>query len=184
MYTKHISLFRAITLLAFCSIVNATESVPSPTKLEVTLRQMGSVIASEVELGTISTSKAELGISEISVKTGQGDVLKGIKIHLSDISSSDVVFLESERVSIFIQELKEIGNCQRHSACVGYFGIARCRPSQPEPQAYCLENYKISESDYGTLIRTPKGWFKLNQILATTLIEVVNQYGKSSDGGT
>ncbi len=184
MCTKRILFFGVFTVLAFCSIVNAAESISSPTKLEAAMMQTNSVVTSEIELGAISTSEANFKVSEISIKTEKGNVLNGIKIYLSNSDGSEDVFLESESVPLLLKELEEIGNCRRYSACDGYFGIARCRPSQSEPQAYCLENYNISNSDFGTLIRTTSGWYKLNQVLPAFLIEVVSRFGNSNNDGT
>lgn len=194
MYTKQLSPFLLmIVMLVSSALLNAADSIPSPTKLEVELgRSDSSSVASEVNLGEVSTPEVKLNISEVSIKTKSGKVLSGIKIELfsrngscifsgcTETGSTDTVLLDSELVPLFLEELKEIES--RNVG--GYFGVARCRPSQSVPQAYCLESFKIDESDFGILVRTPQSWFKLNQVPASDLGKIINRYGKSGDGGT
>lgn len=171
-------------ILTLMSVAHAAESIPTPTKLEAALAQPGAVVETEIELGQVSSSGVEFAVYEVTVKAASGEVLNGIKIHLTNPSGSEDVFLESERVPLLLKELQEIENCKLYYSCEGYFGIARCRPSQPEPQAYCLENFNISETDFGTLFRTPTGWFKLNQVSPNALIDVVSRYGSSKNDGS
>ena len=193
MYTKQLSPFLLmIVMLISSALLNAADSIPSPTKLEIEMARSDSSVTSEVKLGEVSTPEVKLKISEVSVKTKSGNVLSGIKIELfssngscifsgcKETGSTDTLLLNSELVPVFLEELKEIES--RNVG--GYFGVARCRPSQPVPQAYCLESFKIDESDFGILVRTPQSWFKLNQVPPSDLGKIINRYGKSGDGGT
>ena len=193
MYARKISLYlQVVLLLVFSVCLNAEESVPSPTKLELALELPDSSVTNEFKLGEVSTPKAKIIISEVSVETRNGEALSGIKIYLSSSDGScifsdctesgdtDIIFLDSELIPLILGELKEVGS--RNLG--GYFGIARCRPSQLVPQAYCLESFVLDESDFGTLIRTPRTWFKFDGLPPSDLGQIINRYGKSSDSGT
>ena len=190
-HARRISFYpQLILLLVFSASINGAESVPSPTKLERAWNLPNSKMKSELKLGEVSTSTTRMTISQVSVETVGGETLSGIKIYLnssigacifsgcSESGDTDLVFLDSEFVPQILAELKEVES--RNLS--GYFGIARCRPSQPVPQAYCLESFVINETDFGILVRTPKAWFKFTEVLPRDVGEIISRY--SSKGGT
>ena len=186
MFIRKISVYlQMILLLVFSSLANGAESVPSPTKLELAWGLPDSSKRSEFKLGEVSSSKAKMIISEVSLESANGEALSGIKIYLNssngscifsgctDSGGADIIFLDAKAVPLILEELKEIGSRKRG----GYFGIARCRPAQPVLQAYCLESFLIDETDFGILLRTPKAWFKFTGVLASDLGEIISRYG-------
>ena len=148
------------------------------------MTQPGSVIASEVELGSFSAPESEFRVSEVSIKTGDGAVLKGVKLQASNPTASDAVLLESERIPQLIQELEEI---EQESECAGMciHGIARCRPSQSERQAYCFGYIYSSDGEHhGTLFRTANHPFQLNEVMPADVIEALKRYSNIETDGT
>lgn len=175
---KNFSLMVALWLTCVSNVFGA-ESIPAPTAMQKILESADSVMISSKPLGELETDDSSIVFTSVTVRLDDDVIQEGLKINLSNRVGSEYVGLEAKLVSNFLAELAEIGRCEQFSACGGYFGIARCRPSQPEPQAYCMENFSFSETEYGVLFRTPINTYRLVQVKPSDLIELVNSFDKT-----
>ena len=107
----------------------------------------------------------------IGVEKSNGERVRGVKISLRNSMSSDEIYVTEDLLSNFQNELRQLehtrrwaGKCRAKVRCV--HGIARCRPSQFETQAYCPGRFSTSGSEEGFILSTPRNTFSFPSVSA------------------
>lgn len=149
-------------------------SVPEPTQLHAVATAAGSELVWSEALGDIKSDDAIAEISAIEVERPNGDQVRGVKIALENSTTSDHVYITDSLLGSFRDELQELentrqyyGKCQAKYRCV--HGIARCRPSTTEKQAYCPGRYSTPNSEGGFVLSTPRNSFSFPSVDASQL---------------
>jgi hypothetical protein len=147
-------------------------SVPEPTQLHTAAESDGSVLVWSEILGEINSADSTATILAIDVEVPDGERSRGVKISLRNSTSSDQIYVPESLFSNLQAELREIeiwrhhiGKCQAKVQCVQ--GIARCRPSETEEQAYCPGRFSTPNSEGGFVLSTPRGTFSFPSVEAS-----------------
>ena len=157
-------------------------SVPEPTHLHAIASAEGSQIVSYTAVGEIASVDATAVIASIEVEGHNGQRVRGIKIQMQNATTSYDIYITDSLLAGFRAELQELehtkawyGKCQAKRICV--HGIARCRPSQSEPQAYCPAHYTTPDADHGLILDTPHGAFSFPGVTASQLNTLIGTLG-------
>jgi hypothetical protein len=120
-------------------------------------------------VGEIKSADANAEISAIEVEGPDGERVRGVSIVLENSTTTDQIYITDSLLSNFRNELQEIeftrqfdNECQAKNRCI--HGIARCRPSQTEVQAYCPGRYSTPESEGGFVLSTPRNSFSFPSV--------------------
>jgi hypothetical protein len=128
---------------------NGELSIPEPTQLSVAMKAGAKTVWTH-SAGEIRSSDATAVLTAIEVAEQDGQRANGIWISLRNLDSADDLDLSEFELRQFRTELAELesrfaefaSRCEATHSCVS--GVARCRPSQTEPQAYCPGIYTTS----------------------------------------
>lgn len=149
-------------------------SVPEPTQLHAVATAAGSELVWSEALGDIKSDDANAEISAIEVERPNGDRVRGVKIALENSTTSDHIYITDSLLANFRDELQQLentrqyyGKCQAKYRCI--HGIARCRPSTAEKQAYCPGRYSTPDSEGGFVLSTPRNSFSFPSVDASQL---------------
>jgi hypothetical protein len=144
-------------------------SVPEPTRLHSVALADGSKLVWSELVGEIGSSDAHATVSVVEVESAKGEQVRGMKIMLENSASTDQIYLTDSLLSNFQEELGFLDfsrqfddECQAKHLCM--HGIARCRPSQTERQAYCPGRYATPNSEEGLSLSTPRHSFKFPSV--------------------
>ena len=144
-------------------------SVPEPTLLHTVASADSSELVWSKLLGEIKSADASAAISAIEVEGPDGDRVRGVKISLENSTSSDQIYITDSLLASLRDELQELeytrqwyGKCQAKYRCS--HGIARCRPSTTEKQAYCPGRYSTPNSEEGFVLSTPRSSFSFPSV--------------------
>ncbi|NOR35941.1 MAG: hypothetical protein GQ577_04260 [Woeseiaceae bacterium] len=155
-------------------------SVPEPTQLHTVASADGSEDIWSEFLGEIKSVDANAAITAIEVKGPDGERIRGVKITLENSTVSDQIYITDSLLSNLRDELQELeftrqfdSECQAKYRCV--HGIARCRPSQTERQAYCPGRYSTPNSEGGFVLSTPRNSFSFPSVEATQLDTLISK---------
>ena len=156
-------------------------SVPEPTQLHRVASVAGSELVWSEVLGEIKSADANAEISAIEVKGPNGDRVRGVSITVESSMSSDQIYITVSLLSNFRNELQELeflrqffdSRCQAKYRCV--HGIARCRPSQTEQQAYCPGRFSTPDSEGGFVLSTPRNSFSFPSVDAAQLDDLIGE---------
>jgi hypothetical protein len=154
-------------------------SVPEPTRLYVAAQEDGSVLVRSELLGEIVSADSTATFSAIEVEGPDGERVRGVKISLRNPTSADQIYITESLLSSLQDELRELeftrhrsGKCQAKVRCVQ--GIARCRPSETEKQAYCPGRFSTPTSDGGFVLSTPRNTFSFPSVEATQFHNLIS----------
>jgi hypothetical protein len=149
-------------------------SVPEPTRLQAVATAAGSKLVWSEVVGNIHTADANAEVSAIEVEESNGDRVRGVSIALANSTISDRIYVPDNLLSNLRNELQEIeftrqfdSECEAKYRCV--HGIARCRPSQTERQAYCPGRFSTPTSEVGLVLSTPRSSFSFPAVEAAQL---------------
>jgi hypothetical protein len=138
-----------------------TITIPDPTQLQTAVLGDSSELVWSEALGKIESADASATVSAIEVAGPDGERVRGVKVFLENSASTDQIYLTDSLLSDFRDALQELeftsqfdGECQARYRCI--HGIARCRPSQPERQAYCPARYSTPDGEKGLILSTPR----------------------------
>lgn len=149
----------AVTVSMFCCILSCPAAAqltaaPEPTLLEVWARQPGLLISKSKEVGRVDSTDAQAVITALVIEAPQSNPsrVRGIRIDLRNAISTDRIYVEENQLVHLKYELDSmkcsVASMRRESgAAHRVFGIARCRPSQTVPQAYCPSYYVGPDSE-------------------------------------
>ena len=155
-------------------------SVPEPTQLHTVASGDGSELVWSEFLGDIKSVDANAAITAIEVVGPDGERVRGVKISLENSTSSDQIYITDSLLASLRDELQELeytlqwyGKCQAKYRCS--HGIARCRPSTTERQAYCPGRYSTPNSEGGFVLSTPRNSFSFPSVDATQLDTLISE---------
>lgn len=117
--------------------------------------------------GQFTYPRAEIDV--VGITTGSGAYQTGVRVVLVGYSStSDALFLDRSQAAQLRDELIGVasyrGEVEHFCAGNCELGIARCRPSQAEPQAWCPGFYLSSSGDRGLALSTPRRSFRFSSM--------------------
>ncbi len=149
----------AVTVSVLCCILSSPAlaqltPAPEPSQLEVWAGQPGSRITKSEEVGRIDSTDAQAVITAVVIERRYNTPsrVRGVRIDLRNASSTDRIYVEESELVYLKHELDSM-DCgiaaMRNQSEPAYRvrGIARCRPSQSIPQAYCPGYYITPESE-------------------------------------
>ncbi len=144
-------------------------SVPEPTQLHTVAEAGSSVLVWSELLGEIKSADSTATVLAIEVEGPDGERVRGVKISLGNSTSSDQIYITVSLLASLRDELQELeytrqwyGKCQAKYRCS--HGIARCRPSTTEKQAYCPGRYSTPNSEEGFVLSTPRSSFSFPSV--------------------
>ena len=144
-------------------------SVPEPTQLHTAAEADGSVLVWSELLGEINSADSTATVLAIEVEGPDGERVRGVKISLENSTSSDQIYVTESLLANFQDELQELeytrqwyGKCKAKYRCS--HGIARCRPSTTERQAYCPGRFSTPNSEGGFVLSTPRNTFSFPSV--------------------
>lgn len=134
-------------------------SVPEPTELHIVVSTGDSELVWSEYIGEIMSDQATASVSVIEVEGPNDKQVRGVLIVLLDASSEDEIYVTDTLLPGLRKELQQLEytrqfdiECQSRNRCI--HGIARCRPSQTERQAYCPGRYSTKDSEEGFILST------------------------------
>lgn len=153
-------------------------SVPEPTRLHAAALADGSELLWSEPIGVITSTDAHATVSVIEVESRQGVRIRGMKIMLKNSTSTDLIYVTEGRLPNFRDEIEHLefsrrfyGKCEAKRLCI--HGIARCRPSQTERQAYCPGRYSTPDSEEGLHLTTPRHSFMFLSVGMEQLVSLI-----------
>ncbi len=149
---------------AMASRIPEERSVPEPTILKTASLAIDAVVASE-RLGSLGADASTIVVHKVHVTSANESSQRGVLLVLESEESSDEVWLPAALLPQAVAELDHLkesnrlfGRCES-PRCIR--GIARCRPSQSELQAFCPGMVVTREGSRSLSIRTPRHGFIL-----------------------
>jgi hypothetical protein len=160
------SLLLAVLLAALAVAGSAHEfdesSVPEPTRLAVVASRLDARIVKIGDTQRVDSNDAVAEIAAIEVRAGSGRE-RGVRIDLRNEGVADSLYLDTAQADRLVADLAHFDDwsaraCDRGTHCT--FGIARCRPTQTDTQAFCPAVYTTREGGWGLTFGTPSGNFR------------------------
>lgn len=155
-------------------------SVPEPTHLHTAAEADGSELVWSELLGDVKSDDANATITAIEVQGPDGERVRGVKISLENSMTSDQIYITDSLLSNLRDELQKLeytrqfyAECEAKIRCV--HGIARCRPSQTEIQAYCPGRFSTPDSEGGFGLSTPRSSFSFPSVEATQFDALISE---------
>ena len=156
------------------------DSIPEPTQLSSLVSKSGVEIVKIGNPGRIESSNSTAEISAIEVVAYGGDRQRGAKLVLESPEQSDWIYMDVDEISQLRDEFVNFDSwyetgmqCEAISMCI--FGVARCRPSQAELQAYCPAVYSTPDGKLGLWLSTPRGSFQFPSLRTDVIIDAINK---------
>ncbi len=144
-----------------------TLAIPEPTAFETIAKQRGTTIILSEEVGRVESSDSRAIITALILENSyyRPSRVRGIRIDLRNASASDHIFVEESELVQLKYELvgMDCGIARMRNQTGSTYrmnGIARCRPSQTIPQAFCPGYYIAPESEGLALSTFNGGNFK------------------------
>lgn len=144
----------------------ASASIPEPTELSVVATRTDARLLWSRDVDWIRSADAKAAITAIEVAGQEGQRIPGISISLSSSDAVDTLYLAESELHRFLDELAELASsvelagstrCEATTYCLT--GIARCRPSQAIPQAFCPGIFTSPTRESGFALSTPRRSF-------------------------
>lgn len=155
-------------------------SIPEPTSLQSAVLAEGSRLLSSNLIGKLESGNAGAEISVISIEVPDGKQVSGVRIALKSADADDDIYITDTQLAVVKDELEFLefsrqfdDQCRAKSTCI--HGIARCRPSQTERQAYCPGRYTTRTSEGGLSLGTPRHVFKFPSVQSSQLGTMVSK---------
>lgn len=161
-------LLSAATSVHAQSPQKAEASIPEPTALAAVASMSDTRILWTQAIGDLQAtdSSATAAVTAVEMAGGDGRVLRGVIVALDSSDSTDRIYLGESELQLLQDELAELAallQSERNTRCDAVIlctmGIARCRPSQGEIQAYCPGIWSKPTSERGFVLGTPRSAF-------------------------
>lgn len=173
----------AITLI-FAISAHASQSIPHPTPLQSLALQPEVQITWSEEIARIESADTIAVVTAIEVENPKDETLtRGVLVELESEDNADQFFVDRTYLRQFMNELVKLEPsistdhqdrpCEASHSCIG--GIARCRPSQHIPQAFCPEMRIFVAGGTALILRTPKNYFEFPEVLPSALLAALYQ---------
>jgi hypothetical protein len=157
-------------------------SAPEPTQLEVWAGQSGSRITKSEEVGRIESADAQAVITAVVAERPHNapSYVRGVRIDLRNASSTDQIYVDESKLVYLKHELDGmdcgVARMRNESGAIHRIhGIARCRPSQSVPQAYCPGYYIGPESEGLSVSTFSGGSFRFPSIRPSLLADAIGR---------
>jgi hypothetical protein len=165
---------------ALCSAQRFDEnSVPASTGLSAVA---SAPTAEVIVMGRPSQIESDDAIAEIApvqVMNSGGESLRGVRVSLKSQGQADQLYLDVSQVSQLREEFvgfeawpEGLSTCEAINVCV--FGVARCRPSQDVPQAFCPSLYLTSAGDRGVLLAAAGHSFRFPSTHVSVFVSAID----------
>ena len=146
----------AHAMLACPAHADPEQSIPQPTPLEAMLADAGTTVIWKKEVRRLESLGSTAVITAVEAQSADGRFRSGVRVDLASGDSANVFYVDKVLAGQFKQELAGLepfypatdlgANCETLSP--GRMeGVARCRPSQHVPQAFCPVYYVEADSD-------------------------------------
>lgn len=159
-----------------------SKAVPEASVFEKIAKQRGTKFISSEEVGRIDSSDARVIITALIIENShyRPSRVRGIRIDLSNETSSDQLYLEEGELVYLKHELDglDCGVASMRSESGAPYrvrGIGRCRPSQSVPQAYCPGYYIGPDSEGLSLSTFSGGNFRFPSARPSVLADAIGQ---------
>lgn len=155
------------------------KSIPEPTILSVAAAEATAniVVIGSPRLVESDDSLAEIAVVEVA--SSNDTPLRGVRIDLERGDHMAELYLDAHQVDQFRNELVgfkeyyERGEpCGARNRCV--HGVARCRPSQVERQAFCPSFFTSPDGKQGVVISTSRYSFTFPHVEPSILIASID----------
>lgn len=168
--------------LMFASSMQASQSIPYPTPLQALATHPEARILWTEEVARIETPEAATVITALEVENpDEESPARGILVELESAGAEDEFFVDSADIKQFMNELAGLEPlisksysgepCGAKHSCIS--GIARCRPSQHIPQAYCPEVRTFTAGGQALILRTPEIYFEFPDVPPSAMLAAV-----------
>ncbi|MCH8135424.1 MAG: hypothetical protein IIB77_05540 [Proteobacteria bacterium] len=159
-----------------------SKAVPEASVFEKIAKQRGTKFISSEEVGRIDSSDARAIITALIIENShyRPSRVRGIRIDLSNQTSSDQLYLEEGELVYLKHELDglDCGVASMRSESGAPYrvrGIGRCRPSQSVPQAYCPGYYIGPDSEGLSLSTFSGGNFRFPSARPSVLADAIGR---------
>jgi hypothetical protein len=152
-------------------------SVPEPTALGRVAAESGSRLISSTNVRQIVSDDASAVFAAVTLEDRNSRSIRGLKLSLSSADGSDELYLDEEVLEELSREFADLDGWYDQErvcpvdSCV--FGVARCRPSQTNLQAYCPSVHAKGTSERSTSIATPRQSFQFPAVRPSTIAVAV-----------
>jgi hypothetical protein len=171
---------------AYADASSSADSIPEPTELSVAI-QTGATLLRTRAAGKIRSSDATAELSAIEVASQGDQPIRGLKISLRSLSATHELYLGEFELQHFRLELAELesqfadfhSHCEATGSCVT--GVARCRPSQTEAQAFCPMIYTTSAFLKGFGLSTSRQSFLFPFVPPEKFLNAIDAAAKALD---
>lgn len=168
-----------ILLLSVGGPSNGDEaSIADPTELATVTARTGTEIAivgAELE---VESDISKAGFALVRIRQPGGAIQYGTRMGLLGEEAEDALFLDAsetgqlrDELTSFDMEYQAGTSCAALSRCV--HGVARCRPSQLQRQAFCPSVYSTPDGQRGIAIRTPRATFEFPNVEPAVMVNAV-----------
>ena len=171
--------FIAIAPLALANQVANERSIPNPTEIGTAATVDGSIVETVGSPRLIESDKSVAELAVVEVVDSSGAVSRGVRIDLRDDDHHETLYLGADHVAQFRDELAGFveyfergGACGAQSRCI--HGVARCRPSQTEPQAFCPSFFTTPDGKQGVFLSMPQFSFSFPNVEPSILIDAID----------
>ncbi|MEO1202845.1 MAG: hypothetical protein AAFX10_09065 [Pseudomonadota bacterium] len=185
-------LWTLLCLMAAATGQPQSREVPEPNVFESMATRHGSRVVSSIVVGRIDSAEAQAIVSAVTLENPSSSPhrVRGVRIDLQNDSSSDRIYVAEGELAELKREL-DVMDCRisgsRDDSGAPYrmAGIARCRPSQTVPQAYCPGYYTTPDSEGLSLATFSGGNFRFPErrpsALANALGKALDDFGLDDD---
>jgi hypothetical protein len=118
-------------------------------------------------VGAQAAVESRDSIAEITsiLVNSHGEHHRGVRVSLKDSSQVEELYIDvgeaaqlRDEFGTFERWVDGTRPCEATTLCVE--GVARCRPSQTLPQAYCPSAYATPQGEHGVFLSTPRHSFR------------------------
>lgn len=182
MYSRVISAFILTVVMVPTMLVAQIfdeHSIPDPTEIGIAASAAAAVIS---VVGSTRLVESDVSLAEVTVvevATSNDIRLRAVRVEFVRDSQLESIYLDESQAAQFRDEL--VGfvrlydngeSCQAMHRCVS--GIARCRPSQTEQQAFCPSFYTTPDGKQGVTISTPRVLFEFPYVEPSVFISAID----------
>jgi hypothetical protein len=156
------------------ALTHFEKSMPEPTVFAAAAAHPAAAMRVVGSPSRIESDDSIAEIAAVELVGSRGEEQHGVRVTLERRSVRDRIYLGAADARQLRDELTSLNGatalCDAKS-CV--HGIARCRPSQAEPQAYCPSVYKTRDGESGVGLSTPRSSFRFPSVQATAFADAI-----------
>lgn len=172
-------LLQAVCFVPAAAQIYAGNSIPHPTELSVAAENSAARIIDNGTSRLIESDEATAEAIVIRVEMRDGENKHGVRIRLRQEDYQRDLYLDADQVAQLRDELAGFvdwynrgDTCGARSSCM--HGIARCRPSQTVPQAFCLGFYTKPDGRQGVSFGTSDQSFRFPYVEPSVFVGAID----------